>query len=285
MLAVVFLLTVIFTGSAFAKTDPCDGPAAAHNPHCNVEDTEDETADKSEDKGKSGDAPGKNKVVICHKPYTPAAKIKSIPPTALSGHLNHGDWLISVNPECPKEKATEDSSKPGPKPSPKPHLPPEEDKTLTPVVEIEPVEEIEQLQCNCCCVQTVTIEGDNYGNVVLVCGNDNEINVVNNDMEGFEVLLDEYLKDTSAGITREQADEIISLLADPIPVKNQYDEYRSNMIAMAQTEEIQARAKFFDVLPLLLLGLVVIFGVIVIGVTYVWLNASRYLEMEVTTTE
>jgi len=41
--------------------------------------------------GISGDAKGKAKVLICHKPGTKAQKEKSVPEQALKGHLQHGD--------------------------------------------------------------------------------------------------------------------------------------------------------------------------------------------------
>ena len=37
--------------------------------------------------------PVTEKVVICHKPSTPAQKTLSVPESALSGHLGHGDSL------------------------------------------------------------------------------------------------------------------------------------------------------------------------------------------------
>ena len=36
-----------------------------------------------------------DKVIICHKPGTPAEKTMLIPETALEGHLQHGDYLGS----------------------------------------------------------------------------------------------------------------------------------------------------------------------------------------------
>jgi hypothetical protein len=34
---------------------------------------------------------GNEKVTICHKPGSPAEKTKSVPASALSDHLGHGD--------------------------------------------------------------------------------------------------------------------------------------------------------------------------------------------------
>jgi len=33
-------------------------------------------------------------VQVCHKPGTPAAKVLTIPESALPGHLGHGDFLM-----------------------------------------------------------------------------------------------------------------------------------------------------------------------------------------------
>lgn len=41
--------------------------------------------------GASGQPPGQDKVTICHKPGTPAEKTMQVPPTAVDGHLGHGD--------------------------------------------------------------------------------------------------------------------------------------------------------------------------------------------------
>jgi hypothetical protein len=38
------------------------------------------------------DPPGQNKITICHKPGTSAEQTKDVPPTALDGHLGHGDY-------------------------------------------------------------------------------------------------------------------------------------------------------------------------------------------------
>ncbi len=35
-----------------------------------------------------------NKVEVCHKPGTPAAKILNVPEQAVPGHLGHGDFQI-----------------------------------------------------------------------------------------------------------------------------------------------------------------------------------------------
>ena len=35
----------------------------------------------------------KEKVTICHKPGTPAEKTLKVPPSAVAGHLGHGDHL------------------------------------------------------------------------------------------------------------------------------------------------------------------------------------------------
>jgi len=37
--------------------------------------------------------PDDGKVTICHKPGTPAEKTLSVPPSAVPGHLGHGDTL------------------------------------------------------------------------------------------------------------------------------------------------------------------------------------------------
>ncbi len=42
----------------------------------------------------SASASAAPKVDICHKPGTPAAKIKSVPSQAVPGHLGHGDFVI-----------------------------------------------------------------------------------------------------------------------------------------------------------------------------------------------
>jgi hypothetical protein len=51
--------------------------------------------------GGKGDPTGLDtKVAVCHKPFTPAAKVLWVPPLAVPGHLIHGDSLGS---ECPVE--------------------------------------------------------------------------------------------------------------------------------------------------------------------------------------
>ena len=48
------------------------------------------------------DGGGGGKVTICHKPGTPAEKSKAVPPSAVPGHLGHGDYLGSCAATCTK---------------------------------------------------------------------------------------------------------------------------------------------------------------------------------------
>jgi len=48
------------------------------------------------------------KVTMCHQPGTPAQKTIYVPPSAVDGHLGHGDTLgqCPLPPTPPEEEAT-----------------------------------------------------------------------------------------------------------------------------------------------------------------------------------
>jgi len=49
--------------------------------------------DGDDDDGDDDGHHGNGKVILCHKPDTPAEKTKKVPEAAVAGHLGHGDTL------------------------------------------------------------------------------------------------------------------------------------------------------------------------------------------------
>ncbi len=123
------------------------------------------------DKGGKSDPPaGQDKVLICHKPGTPAQMDKWVPKPALDGHLGHGDHEGSCEPlpeptptevpptEEPTEPPSPTPTQPTPTQEPPTPAPPtEEPEVVVETVEVEEVEEIEK-ECECCCVFNVHVE-------------------------------------------------------------------------------------------------------------------------------
>jgi hypothetical protein len=58
-----------------------------------ADDDNDDNSNDNDENDDDGNDQGGGSVTICHKPGTPAEKTKTLPQSALSGHLGHGDTM------------------------------------------------------------------------------------------------------------------------------------------------------------------------------------------------
>lgn len=292
---VVLFVALLAAGPAYAGNgngDPCKNEgAAAHNPHCNTEDTEsEEIAEEQETINEGhGDPPGHNKVTICHKPGTPAQQTKQVPEPAVDGHLGHGDYLGPCQEEPPTETPT---PSPSPTPSPTPTETPTETPSPTPtetpteepteeptevVTEEEYVEVVEVTEdvcaVDCCCTQVVTIEGDNYSQITLICGDNNhvQLDMSEDTLTTLTTLLEAQINDLKAEIENNSSSELTIISAQLETLEQQVNNLKLlQPMLEAQAEEVESRADLMrsltDLLPwILALLFLLVLGLLALG--------------------
>jgi hypothetical protein len=78
--------TIVIVSIIVIYTPPPPPPPGA-------DDDNDENGNDNDENDDDGNDQGGGSVTICHKPDTPAEKTKTLPQSALSGHLGHGDTM------------------------------------------------------------------------------------------------------------------------------------------------------------------------------------------------